>query len=128
MILTFDEHNGRALAAALLGKAPRDPSAPWTELEISAVNETGNILGCAYLNALTRLVAVELVPSPPYFIQDYAASVLDQALAPLAGECDVVTICRTNFRREGQDLNWNVLFIPTPGLRQALSEALHSNP
>ena len=46
----------------------------------SGLVETGNILGCAYMNALTRLVGTDLVPSAPYFIQDFGASVLQQAM------------------------------------------------
>lgn len=125
MILTFDEENGRQLAASLLSREP--PTNPeWDDLEKSALNETGNILGCAYLNALTRLIDAELVPSPPYFLQDYGASVLQQALLEQAATCDQVLICRTRFHREGQELNWNVFFVPTHGMRKSMSEALHS--
>lgn len=124
MILTFDEQNGRELAADLLGRAPGEPGTPWTILEQSALKETGNILGCAYLNALTRLISTELVPSPPYFIQDYGASVLEQAVLQQALDCDRATICRTTFHREGKELNWNVLFVPTIGLRHKLTQTL----
>lgn len=126
MILTFDEKNGRRLAATLLGKEP-STSPEWTNLEKSALNETGNILGCAYLNALTRLVDAELVPSPPSFIQDYGASVLDQALVAQAMSCDHVLICRTGFHRANENLDWNVLFVPTPALRKRMASALHTD-
>jgi chemotaxis protein CheC len=127
MILTFDEVNGRELAAALLGRSTGVPGTPWSELEKSALNETGNILGCAYMNALTRLISTELVPSPPYFLQDYGASVLQQAVLQQAIDCDQATICRTTFHREGRELNWNVLFVPTAGLRHKLADALTTN-
>ena len=42
MVLTFDEENGRNLAAALLNR--QAGSGDWSELEQSALNETGNIL------------------------------------------------------------------------------------
>src|SRR5690606_15172358 len=111
------------LAAALLGRAPsEDPE--WSNLEKSALSETGNILGCAYLNALTRLVDAELIPSPPAFIQDYGASVLDQALVAQAMTCDQALICRTGFHRANENLDWNVLFLPTPALRARMGRAL----
>lgn len=119
MILTFDDVNGRRLAATLLNRQP-STSEDWTDLEQSALNETGNILSCAYMNALTRLIDAQLVPSPPHFVQDYGASVLEQALLEQAVECDCVTICRTGFHRDGQELNWNVIFVPSVGLRQCL--------
>ncbi|MFZ5831417.1 MAG: chemotaxis protein [Planctomycetota bacterium] len=124
MILTFDDQNGRQLAASLLGR-PVGESPEWSELEKSALTETGNILGCAYMNAITRLIDHELVPSPPYFIQDYGASVLEQALLAQAMTCDQVLICRTGFHREGEELNWRVIFIPTQGLRRKMESALH---
>ena len=124
MILTFDENNGRELAASLLQR-PFEPGSEWSELEKSALTETGNILGCAYMNAITRLIQHDLVPSAPYFIQDYGASVLQQAIMPQAMTCDKLLICRTGFHREGAELNWRVLFVPTVSLRQAMENALH---
>jgi len=127
MILTFDDCNGRQLAASLLGR-PVNEESEWSELEKSALTETGNILGCAYMNALTRLIGHELVPSPPYFIQDYGASVLQQALMAQALTSDRVLVCRTGFHREGAELNWRVLFVPTEAMRKAMEDALHSAP
>ena len=126
MILTFDESNGRQLAASLLS-SPVGEQEEWSDLEKSALNETGNILGCAYMNALTRLIDAELVPSPPYFLQDYGASVLQQALMAQAVTCDRVLVCRTSFHREGEELNWNVFFVPTQGLREAMQSALRGD-
>jgi len=127
MILTFDDENGRQLVASLLGRDVADDP-EWSDLEKSALTETGNILGCAYMNAITRLIDHELVPSAPYFIQDYGASVLQQALMAQAMTTDSVLICRTGFHREGEELNWRVIFVPTDSMRQAMEDALHSVP
>jgi chemotaxis protein CheC len=124
MILTFDEKNGRELAASLLDR-PVVADSEWTEWERSALNETGNILGCAYLNALTRLIGVDLVPTPPYFVQDYGASVLQQALVAQAAFTDTVLVCRTGFHRKGEELNWRVVFVPNEGMRAAMEKAMH---
>ena len=105
-----------------------ETDAPWSELEKSALTETGNILGCAYINALTRLIGQELVPSAPHFIQDYGASVLQQALVAQASANDDVLICRTIFRRHGEQLNWHVLFVPTEAMRRVMENALYSAP
>jgi chemotaxis protein CheC len=122
LLLMFDDVNGRRLAASLLGREPcTDPE--WTELEKSAICETGNILACAYMNALTKLVDVELVPSPPYFLQDFGASVVGQALTSQAMTMDKVLICNTSFHRDGKELNWSVLFVPSNELRMKLTDA-----
>lgn len=125
MLLAFSEEDGRRLAAALLQTEPG--SGPeWNDMETSALNETGNILGCAYMNAITRLIDRQLVPSVPYFVQDYAASVLQQALVTQASGRDTVLICRTGFHCENENLSWRVLFIPSIALRTAMENALQS--
>ena len=125
MILAFDDENGRQLAAILLNR-PASEGPEWTELDQSALAETGNILGCAYMNALTRLIDVELVPSPPYLLHDFGASVLQQAVVDQAATSDTVLICRTAFSRRGEQLQWDVLFVPTHSMRQAMRHALHA--
>jgi chemotaxis protein CheC len=127
MILTFDDENARQLAAALLDR-PLCDDPEWTPIEKSALTETGNILGCAYMNVLGRLINSELVPSAPYFLQDYAASVLQQALLPQALTSDRVLVCRTVFHWQGKQLGWRVFFIPTQGMQLAIERALGTTP
>jgi chemotaxis protein CheC len=123
LILMFDEPNGRQLAASLLGRSPT-AQPEWSELEKSALMETGNILGCAYVNALTRLIGKDLHPSAPYFIQDFAASVLQQAVVTQAAASDSLLLCEIVFRREGNKLDWRVVFVPSPGLQESLQTSL----
>ncbi len=127
IILMFDDLNGRQLAASLLGRAP-GRGAEWSELEKSALMETGNILGCAYVNALTRLVGMDLHPSPPCFIQDFGASVLEQALIIQAAAGDNLLLCDIAFHRQGEKLDWRVVFVPAPGLQASLQRSLHAAP
>ncbi len=127
MVLTFTDEDGRRLAASLLHCPPgNDPE--WNEMETSALAETGNILFCAYVNAITRLIDRQLVPSVPYFVQDYGASVLQQALVAQASGRDTVLVCRTGFHCANEDLSWRVLFIPTVALRTAMEDAIQSCP
>lgn len=123
LIVMFDEINGRQLAASLLGREV-GIEAEWSELEKSALMETGNILGCAYVNALTRLIDRDLHPSAPTFLQDFGASVLEQALMTQAVMADEVLLCEVGFHRKGGRLDWRVVFVPNPELQAALARAL----
>ncbi len=125
LIVMFDDVNGRQLAASLLGREAAGEGA-WDDLEQSALMETGNILGCAYVNALTRLIDQDLRPSAPYFIQDFGASVLQQAMMTQAAMADDVVLCEIAFHRKGKKLDWRVVFVPTPALHAALARALHA--
>lgn len=125
LILVFDELNGRQLVASLLGREV-ETTGQWSELEQSALCETGNILGCAYVNALARLTSSRMVPSPPIFIQDYGISVLQQALLAQAATCDELLVCKIAFRRKGEALNWRVIFVPTDEIRRSMERSLVS--
>ncbi len=127
IVLMFDDASGRQLAASLLGRAAgTEPE--WSELEKSALMETGNILGCAYINALTRLVGTDLRPLAPYFIQDFGASVLEQTLMTQAAADDRLLLCDITFRRQQENLDWRVVFVPTPALQESLRQSLHAAP
>jgi chemotaxis protein CheC len=123
MVVMFSEANGRQLAASLLQTQPND-GADWNELEQSALMETANILGCSYVNAITRLIDRPLLPSVPNFVHDYGVSVVEQALAAQAAVGDAVLVCRTCFHNEDEELNWWLLFVPSLALRTAMENAL----
>ncbi len=89
--------------------------------------ETGNILASAYLCELTRLCAQDLAPTAPTFIQDYGASVLEQALMVQAMVADRVLVCKTRFDFNKNHMNWSVFFVPSQELINTMNEALHSN-
>ncbi len=126
IILHFDEENARGLARQLVGR-PLKNKAGFNELEQSALLETGNILGCAYVNALSRMINHELIPVAPWLVCDFAESVIEQALIQQAERSDYVIISRTRFRRDDGDLNWFVLFLPGPSLQKAMEHSLQAS-
>lgn len=126
LILAFDDENGRQLAASLLGREVSN-SPEWSELDQSAVMETGNILASAYLNELTRLTCRKLVPTAPYFVQDFGASVLTQVLAAQAIVTERVLVCRTRFEFNQQHVNWSLFFVPSDELLQAMLAAVQES-
>jgi chemotaxis protein CheC len=125
MIFHFDEEVTRQLAAVLMDQPP-PVGGSWSEMEKSAVTETGNILGCAYLNAISRLIDRPMIPSAPIFLEDYGVGVLQEALANQALSNDCVLIFRTGFLGPDKELNWCVLFVPTQALREIMENALYN--
>jgi len=127
LIFTFDEMNSRRLARILLGRDPNaDDISP--ELECSALMETGNIVGCAYLRGLADRLETVLIPSAPYYFQDFGASVLQQSLMEQAMTCDQVLVGRTEFRLRGETMNWHLFFVPGAGLRDSVEKLATSSP
>ena len=135
ILLIFEDRSGLALADLLLHQ-PMGTTTSWGELEQSAAQETTNIVGCAYLNALAAHLpgtmsrggpaSEELVPTPPTFLHEFAGSLLEFALMEQALELDKVLLVQTTFAsvRQGLNLNWTLLFIPDRASLHALASAL----
>ena len=117
LILVFGDRSGLALGDLLLGR-PTGTSTEWEELERSAAMETANIVGCAYLNALSEHLpasgnsGTELAPGPPQFRHEFAASLLQFAMMDQACVTDRLLLIRTVFETEESQLDWALLFVP----------------
>ena len=135
ILLVFEDRSGLALwTCSCISPSARRTS--WGELEQSAAQETTNIVGCAYPNALavhlpgkipaTVPASDELVPTPPTFLREFAGSLLEFVLMEQALELDQVLLIHTSFGSSAQELNlnWSLLFIPDRASLHALATAL----
>ena len=110
ILLVFEDRSGLALVDLLLHQ-PIGTTTSWGELEQSAAQETTNIVGCAYLNALASTsahgngrrdigggaAAESSSPRLPDFLQEFAGSLLEFALMEQALELDQVLLVQSTF-------------------------------
>jgi chemotaxis protein CheY-P-specific phosphatase CheC len=122
LILAFDDDNACQLIGSLLNREVDAGS--WGELERSALQETGNILGSAFLNCITVITGCQLWPAPPYVTQDYPMSMVEQAVIMQSLNDDRVLLCRTRFLRRGERVEWNMVFVPSQAMLELLRTAL----
>lgn len=129
LLLVFEDASGLALADLVLQRA-LGTAREWGELEQSAAMETANIVGCAFLNSLAAHLpgsgAGALVPSPPTFRHEFAASLLEFAVMDQALGADRVLLVRSRFEAESGDLNWSLVFVPGGDSRATLHRGLGS--
>ena len=135
ILLVFEDRAGLALVDLLMHQDVGTTES-WGELEQSAAQETTNIVGCAYLNALAAHLpgtlarggpgSEELVPTPPTFVHEFAGSLIEFALMEQALELDQILLVHTSFASSRQDLNlnWTLLFVPDRASLHALATAL----
>jgi chemotaxis protein CheC len=131
LLLVFEDRAGMALADMLL-RRPLGTSTTWGELEQSAAGETANIVGCAYLNSLAAHLPLAgsggpeepLLPSPPLFRHEFAASLIEFALMDQAMAADTVLLVKSRFTSDGAELRWSLLFVPSGESLRTLSSAL----
>ena len=115
LLLAADDDAGLSLADTLLER-PTGTSTSWGDLERSAVIETANIVGCAYLNAICAAIgpagANGILPSPPIFLRDFPEAVMEAVLMEQPVLSDVVLLARTEFRIDGTPVGCGLVFLP----------------
>ncbi|MCR5272174.1 MAG: chemotaxis protein CheC [Lachnospiraceae bacterium] len=91
----------------------RDPnySEPFDEMDLSALQEVGNIIAGSYLNALATLTNMKIVPTVPYLSVDMAASILSVPAIQFGIMGDNALMIETEF---GDDSMINGYFILMP--------------
>ena len=136
LVLSFDDASGLMLCDTLLTHVER--STAWGELEMSAAMETTNIVGCAFLNALSSVFPQSTsdrdsgndgadpswIPTPPVFVRDYAAAIMQFALLDQACDFDVVLVAQTNFAIDNMPIGWRLLLIPDADVLTKLTRIL----
>lgn len=131
MLLAFDDTSGLAVAD-LLQTQPEGTAIHWGEVERSCIMETLNIAGSAYLNGIAKNLSersgrtLELIPTSPIFIKDFAESLLESAFMDQAVAGNDVVFALATFELSGKPLRWTFLLIPDPASLQRLSEILAS--
>jgi chemotaxis protein CheC len=115
LLLAADDDAGLSLADTLLER-PAGTSKSWGDLERSAVIETANIVGCAYLNAICAALgpagAEGILPSPPVFLRDFPEAVMEAVLMEQPVLSDIVLLARTEFCIDGTPVGCGLVFLP----------------
>jgi chemotaxis protein CheC len=84
------------------------------DMERSALMEIGNILACAYLNALSRLLGLSLLPSIPGLAVDMVGAVTDHLLIDFAALTDTAVVLASRFQEPASGLKGSIFFLPHP--------------
>ena len=103
--------------------AESDPFA-FDELELSAVQESGNVTISAFLNELGMHLHEPVQPTPPQIVVEMAGAVLDGVLMDLMSEVDQVLAARTTFTEGNRAIDGALLVLPRPSSLPILLDAL----
>ncbi|MFN0181353.1 MAG: chemotaxis protein CheC [Gemmatimonadales bacterium] len=124
-LLVLPETSARGLCRILLRR--EDVGDAFGEMERSTINETGNILCSAYLNALSDFMGMMLVPSVPALVIDQAGAVLTTAYLNFGHARDFVICVETAFRIAGssEQLAGQFILMPDGASLAAIFDAIH---
>lgn len=124
-LLVFPKPTVMRLAELML-RRPVGSSVAFSELESSAIKETGNILSGAYMNALSDFLGMLLLPSPPSLVIDMSTAVLTSASGEFAPDPDSVLCVESEFvlRETDMTLRGYFLLLPDQASLQVMLRAI----
>ena len=124
-LLVFPKPTAVRLAELML-RRPHGSSSDLGEMEQSAIKEAGNILSSAYMNALSDLMGMMLLPSPPNLAVDMSTAVLTTAYLQFGTDRDYVFCVESEFYMTdvGERLRGFFLLLPDPASLQAILRAV----
>lgn len=128
IVFAIGDEVGLSLVDLLLCR-PVGTETEWTELAESAVMETANIVCCSYLSSLMHHLPERnhegtVTPTPPQFIRDYIASLLQALFIEQAMTSDNVLLVRNAFERDQKRFTCHLLFVPDASCLAELAASL----
>ena len=98
-----------------------DPGEEFTEMELSAMQEVGNIITGAYLNSLSTLTNLEIFPSPPALTVDMAGAILSVPAIEFGIYGDQILMIQSKFFDEVQIDGYFILVPDVESYKKILS-------
>jgi chemotaxis protein CheC len=112
MMFVLDDPSAHCLVNGLMGRTT-ESNEPFSDMELSALREIGNIIAGSYLSALSSLTQLVITSSVPYLSIDMAASVLSIPAIEFGKIGDKALLIQTQF---GDDLDINGYFLLIPDM------------
>jgi len=118
-LIVFDPEEAKKIAAIMTDY----PTPVSRDIAISAVEEMGSIMICAFYSAIANFAELTIVPSNPDVVTDSFEAIIDVFLAKQLIAAKSALIFDMQFRRNQSSANGFFLMIPSPEFRDQLIQA-----
>lgn len=123
LFFIIDESSAQRILDQLIGINHVDGES-YSEMELSALCEIGNIMAGSYLSALADLTQLQMFPSVPAIAHDMAGAILSYGLMQYGEMGDSALLIETKFLEDRQSLEGHFFLIPDPESFQKIFKAL----
>lgn len=113
MMFMLNMGAARNLIELLIGSTYETDTGEFSDMELSALNEIGNIISGAYLSSLSTLTNILITSSIPYMAIDMAGAILSVPAIEFGKIGDKALLIETEFGDEGKAVNGYFILIPT---------------
>jgi chemotaxis protein CheC len=122
IMFLLDKDSAKFLISLLMGAEKTTDEL--SEMEISALQEVGNILAGAYLSSLSSLTGLKLIVSVPSLALDMAGAILSVPVILFGQVGDKVMLIETDFIEGSQHVKGNFFLIPDEDSFEILLKSL----
>jgi len=116
--------SAKTLVSGLVGEYASKEAEEFSEMEISALQEVGNILAGSYLSSLADFTKKDLSPSPPAIAVDMAGAILSIGVIQLGPAADYALVVDTEFTQGAMNIEGHFFLLPDPGSVEILFQSL----
>lgn len=96
-LFLLSKDSAKKLAGELMGGFAVEASEELTEMECSALKEIGNIITSSYLNSISTLTGLKILPSVPSLCVDMAGAILSVPAIEFGMMCDKLLLIENRF-------------------------------
>jgi chemotaxis protein CheC len=122
-LFIFDRKSAIFLGRILQGNE-EDESEEFSELDISALMELGNVVANMYLNVIAEMLALDVRPSVPNFSFDLLGAVIDLILIEIARDSNSAMLLDTRIDVSDKEIKGNFLILPDNKTLQLILDKL----
>ena len=123
MLFMLGSEDAHRLVEQLLGMKPQADDT-FSEMEMSALMELGNIITGAYLSAISKMTNLTISPSVPYLSVDMAGAILSVPAIEFGKLGDQALLIESRFRDMDVDIRGYFIMIPTLDSYDSIMRAL----
>ncbi|HEU4965123.1 MAG TPA: chemotaxis protein CheC [Bacilli bacterium] len=120
----LEQESAKRLVSGMVGAFADESEEEFSEMEISALQEIGNILAGSYLSSLADFTQKEMSPTPPALAVDMAGAILSIALIQLGPMSDFALVVDTEFLQGDKEIEGHFFLLPDPGSVETLFRSL----
>ncbi len=113
IMFLLEEKSARTLVSSLMGTQPSDAAGEFSEMDLSALKEIGNIITGSYLSSLSMLTNLKIISSVPAISIDMAGAIMSVPAIEFGALGDKILLIQTAF---SDDVQIDGYFILVPDL------------
>ncbi|MCL2707691.1 MAG: chemotaxis protein CheC [Defluviitaleaceae bacterium] len=123
MMFLLKMESARSLVRAMMGGAEVSEG-DFTEIELSAIQEIGNIMISAYFSSLAGMMNKQFTPSPPFISIDMANAILSVPAIEFGKVADRALFIESSFSVNNVDVGGYFILVPDLPSFQSIMRAL----